>query len=344
MDSKLLWGSSFALPLDAAASCRGRRWCQAQVDLARGWNSGKICKICKIWKNKKATKGTGNCKKCSFSQGDFNPLSTEQSSHLTFKATCWLKLTTLGWLAVNSWDPARRIITSIPTSHPSQTSISTSAIGIMPGTWAGCTSIADEPWRKVDLMVTRYWYQTLVVQSCEKYGAVSIMCKTGKKITPWSKASWNHLVELRRRSPCGFELVVQPWNVSLETSGRPVEWKLMRKNSNETITDNNCWRTLEFLLCPFRSRLQTLIFRLEWAFPRFTAHWLPLEQLCGHQSLPTTQWPSTEIVTSSWRDSASWKANLDANLPGFGYKFLGLVGVDVEQQNIQGFLMNLQSI
>ena len=47
--------------------------------------------------------------------------------------------------------------------------------------------------------------------------------KGQKRITPWSKASWNHLVELRRRSPCGFELVVQPWNVSLETSGRPVE-------------------------------------------------------------------------------------------------------------------------
>lgn len=197
-------------------------------------------------------------------------------------------------------------------------------------------------------MVTRYWYQTVVVQSWEKYGAVSIVCrkkiKNAKKeshrearhhgITWWNWGADHHVASSSSSShgTCHWRRPGDPWSVMFDKRS----WKLMGKNRNKTKKDN-CWRTLEFLLCPFRSRLQTLIFRLEWAFPRFTAHWLPLEQLCGHQSLPTTQWPSTEIVTSSWRDSASWKANLDANLPGFGYKFLGLVGVDVEQQNIQVF-------
>lgn len=203
-------------------------------------------------------------------------------------------------VAANSWDPARRIITSIPISHPSQTSISTSAIGIMPGSWGGCASLQMKHGEKIKVDLLTWWWQDIGIKLSTNHVVCQVVKKnhTGVNIYAW-EITWchrtrfwgaDHHVASSSPSSHGTCHWRRPFLGENTRGGKNhLLWqKMFDKKRNEVGKDKLFDKTRTFFV-NFRSRLQTLIFRLKsLAFPRFTAHWLPLEQLCGHQSLPTT--------------------------------------------------------
>ena len=209
-------------------------------------------------------------------------------------------------------------------------------------TWAGCASIQMNHGEK-----STWWWQDIGIKLPQSMSKVvrSMLCQCEKKNTVKSSASRNHLnwgadhhvasSSSSSYGTCHWRRPGDPWSVMFDKRS----WRCEKKN-NKTMTDNNCWTTLAFLfVCP--NSLFIEIFSL--SIPRFTAHWLPLEQLCGHQSLPTTQ-SVTVIVTFSWRDSTVLEGQPGCQSPWFRLQISWPRRCGRGSTKDPGFLMNLQSI
>ena len=107
---------------------------------------------------------------------------------------------------------------------------------------------------------------------------------------------------------------------------------------------NICTWHLLLFLCQFRNSMDTVNAHNSEVYTLTatgTAVWSPIAAQdpvttsSSSRQVTIVTYPLCIISSCSGRGIATFfKANLDANLPGFGYKFLGLVGVDVDRENL----------